>query len=59
MDNDSTRQTNNTQYRQNAADIQHNLGLAYYSLQSGDRQANLKRAIAAYWNALSVYTLKD
>ena len=39
-----------------AAEIQHNLGLAYRELPAGDRQENLRRAIACYEAAVQVHT---
>ena len=38
---------------------QNNLGVAYQSLPTGDRAANLQKAIAAYEAALRVHTEKD
>jgi hypothetical protein len=38
---------------------QNNLGIAYWSLPTGDRAENLKLAIAAYQAALRVRTEKD
>src|SRR5260370_392781 len=41
------------------AEMQRNRGRAYSLLNAGDRQANLKRALACYRKALQIYTLKD
>ncbi len=41
------------------AGTQNNLGIAYANLPTGDRSANLRRAIACYEAALRVWTERD
>ncbi len=48
--------TDSQENKQKAAEIQNNLGAAYWTLASGDRQANLEKAITCYHAALQVYT---
>ena len=43
----------------NVAAIQHNLGLAYSTLQTPDRRSNLERAIFYYQSALQNYTREN
>jgi hypothetical protein len=38
---------------------QNNLGTAWWSLSTGDRESNLRQAIAYYEAALRVYTEQD